>query len=237
MLKKLFKPIAVLAAIIVIAVFLDGSVFIIRDVRIEGNCGMEDTDVIRLAGIDMGGKMRHFDEAEVRRNVENTGRLICVSADKELPGTVVITVEQRVPRIVTDYGGSIALMDAEGYVISVTHEMPEGDYLYVTGLSANNAVPGRLIGADNLRIEAMAAVIDGIDATGVSGYISEINVADIDGIYLYSRTGIQVMIGDTNQMENKLIWMKYALIDLEGRGETSGKLDVTGGNQADYRAN
>ena len=127
-------------------------------------------------------------------------------------------------------------MDANGYVISVSREMPEGEYLYVTGLSAHDAVPGRLIGSDNPRIEAMCAIVRGIDATGVSGYISEINVAETDSLYLYSRTGILVMLGNTKEMENKLIWMKYALIDLEGRGETSGKLDVTGGNQADFSA-
>ena len=197
---------------------------------------MDDVEVTRLAGIDFGGRMRNFDAGSVRRNVESTGALICLDVKKEKPSTIVITVERRVPAMTTDYGGSIALMDKDGYVISVTREMPEGNYLYVTGLAPRDAVPGRLVGADNSRIEALVKVVEAIASTGVQEYISEINVEHTDGIYLYSRTGIQVMLGDTEELDKKLIWMQYALIDLEGRGEVSGKLDVTGGDQADYSA-
>ena len=236
MLKKLFMPAVVLVALIMLAVFLDGSVFVIKDVRIEGESGMQDVEVVRLAGLDFGERMRKFDADSVRRNVESTGALICVEVKKEKPSTIVITVERREPRLMTDYGGSIALLDGDCYVISVTREAPEGNNIYVTGLDPRDAVPGRLVGADNARIEVLVKVVEAIDSTGVQEYISEINVENTDGIYLYSRTGIQVMLGDTDELENKLIWMQYALIDLEGRGETSGKLDVTGGNQADYSA-
>ena len=236
MLKKLFMPAVVVIAIAILVLFLDGSVFVIKDVRIEGESGMQDVEVVRLAGLDFGECMRKFDAASVRRNVESTGALICVDVKKEKPSTIVITVAERVPVMTTDYGGSIALMDKDGYVMSVTREMPEGNYLYVTGLDPRDAVPGRIVGADNERIGVLTKVVWAINSIGVKEYISEINVEHTDGIYLYSRTGIQVMLGDTDELENKLIWMQYALIDLEGRGETSGKLDVTGGNQADYRA-
>ena len=237
MLKKLIPAAVVLIALAVIALFLDSGVFIIKDVVISGETGMDEMDVIRLAGVDMGGRMRTFDESGVRRNVESSGLLKCIKVEKSLPSTVVITAERRVPRMVSDLGGSMVLMDGEGYVISVTREMPEGDYLYVTGLSPRDGLPGRLIGSDMARIEALTAVVKAIDTTGVQEYISEINVDDTDGIYLYSRTGIQVIVGDIGELENKLIWMKYVLVDLESRGETSGKLDVTGGKQADFSAN
>jgi len=236
MLKKLVPVFLVVAALAMIAVFLDSSVFVIKDVRIEGESGMDDRDVMRLAGLQMEGRMRKLDVSSVKRGIESTGALRFISVEKELPSTVVITVERRIGRMAADYGGSIALLDEDGYVISVTREMPEGDYLYVTGLAPRDAVPGRMIGADSVRIDALCTVLDAIDATGSRMYISEINVADVSSIYLYSRTGIQVELGDSGDMENKLIWMSYAIADLEGRGETSGRLDVTGGNQADFSA-
>ena len=46
-----------------------------------------------------------------------------------------------------------------------------------------------------------------------------------------------VLLGTEENMEKKLVWMKYALADLESRGQTFGILDVSSGNQADYRTN
>ena len=180
--------------------------------------------------------MRGFDPGSIARNVEKTGMLKCVNIETELPSTLVITVEERQGRLVTDYGGSIVLMDSEGCVMSITRELPDSECLYITGLSPSDAAPGRRIGANTQRINAMCAVLTAIDRTGCAEYISELNVDKTDSLYMFSRTGIHVMLGDIDDLESKLVWMKYALSDLESRGETSGKLDVTSGSQADYSA-
>lgn len=232
--RRLISVIMALAALVLIALFLDNSVFVIRDVRVIGDSGMDEIEVVRLAEVDLGGHMRTFDPAVISRNVEKTGMLKCVNVETEMPSTIVIEVEKRLGRMLTDYGGSIVFMDGDGYVMSIAHEMPEGNNLYITGLSPSNAAPGRRIGADSRRINAMCAVLAAIDKTGSGEYISELNVDKVDSLYLFSRTGIQVMLGDCDDLESKLVWAKYALIDLESRGQTSGKLDVTGGKQADY---
>ena len=233
--RRLIPIVMSLAALVLIALFLDNSVFVVKDVRISGDSGMADTDVVRLAGVDMGGHMRSVDTALITRNVEKTGVLKCVNVETEMPSTIVITVEQRQGRAVTDYGGNIVLTDIDGYVMSITREIPEGEYLYVTGLSAGDASLGRRISADTARINAITAVLNAIEKIDCAEFISELNVDDPDSLYLYSRTGIQVMLGDAERMESKLIWMKYALMDLESRGETSGRLDVTSASQADFR--
>ena len=232
--RRLIPVIMALAALVLIALFLDNSVFIIRDVRIVGDSGMDEIEVVRLAGVDLGGHMRAFDSAAITRNIEKTGMLKCVNVATEMPSTVVIEVERRIGRMMTDYGGSIVYMDGDGYVMSVARELPEGNNLYITGLSPSNAAPGRRISTDSRRIYAMCAVLAAIDKTGSGEYISELNVEKVDSLYLFSRTGIQVMLGDSDDLESKPVWAKYALMDLESRGQVSGKLDVTGGNQADY---
>ena len=44
------------------------------------------------------------------------------------------------------------------------------------------------------------------------------------------------ILGNSENMNNKIIWMAGTLKDLEARGETSGTLDVSSGNKADYSA-
>lgn len=234
--RRIIYGLVLLAALAVVALFMDSGVFVVRDVKINGESGMAYADVVRAAGVDMGGRMRQLDVEAIVRNVEASGELRCTGVEKDYPSTIIINVERRVGRVVTDFGGSVVLMDEKGYVIGSSREMPEGNYVYVTGLAARDAVPGRLIGSDSRRVAAMCEVVAAIDECGAADYVSELNVDDADSMYLYSRTGIQVMLGEAEDLENKIIWMKYALMDLESRGETSGKLDVTGGKQADFSA-
>ena len=57
---------------------------------------------------------------------------------------------------------------------------------------------------------------------------------DVRTLRIVTRTGITVTLGDTQNMENKIVWMAGALSDLESRGEISGNLDVSSGNKADF---
>ena len=43
-----------------------------------------------------------------------------------------------------------------------------------------------------------------------------------------------VLLGNTENMPDKIAWMAAALSDLEARGERGGKLDVYSGRKADY---
>ena len=52
--RRLISVIMALAALVLIALFLDNSVFVIRDVRVIGDSGMDEIEVVRLAEVDLG---------------------------------------------------------------------------------------------------------------------------------------------------------------------------------------
>lgn len=234
--KRILMALIVLIALGMIWLFVEKSVLVVKYVTVNGDSGMTSEDVIRTAGVEFGASMRSVNTEQIARSVERSGLLRCVSVELEYPSTIVIDVERRVGRMAIEYGGSIALLDGEGYVISISREMPDGDFIYVTGHSARDAVVGRQLTADKSRVSAMCAVVNAIYSCGADEYVSEVNVENINAIYFYSRTGIQVSLGDSERLDSKIIWAKYALMDLEANGNTSGHLDVTSGSSADFRA-
>ena len=235
--RRIFTVLGVLLAMGILGVFLDNSVFVLRDVEVTGVPAAQAQDVIRSSGAQLGGKMRKIDAAALKRGVEQSGQIRCLSVQKEMPSRVILNVEIRVGRALTECGGLITQLDADMVVMSSTKQMPEGEFLYITGLSAGEARPGQTLGAESGRLSACRAVIAALDAAGAWDYVSELNVKDTSNLYIYSRTGMTVLLGTEENMEKKLVWMKYALADLESRGQTSGILDVSSGNQADYRTN
>ena len=94
-----------------------------------------------------------------------------------------------------------------------------------------------MISAPASQLEAMVTTLEALYENGATGYVSELNVSVPNDIYLYSRTGMRVDLGNRENMGNKVVWMVGALRDLESRGETTGRLDVSSGDKADYSAN
>ncbi len=232
--RKGFFVLAFLLLAAAVWMFLDRSVFVIRNVEVVSDQTVDEQDVIRISGVEMGTRMRALDPDKIARGIESTGAYAFVSAEKKYPSSVRLTVRKRVPAAMAEVGGLVVLMDADGCVISATPEAPDADAVYVTGIDIGAYIVGQLVDADADRIEAMREVIAALEKGDANAYVSELNVSDVNELYIYSRTGIYVALGNDGEMDKKIVLMKYVLQDLESRGETSGRLDVSSGDKADF---
>ena len=238
--RKRYPIVSTLAAVAVLAVavwlLLANVVFVVRNVRVEGAGEVPETDVLHLASIRFGARMSAVDEEEIQNNVQSDGRLAFVSLEKRYPSLLVLTVRPRTCDAVILQGGKILILDSEGYVVRVTDQLPDGHVPYVTGLKATYYSLGKQLDTTDGRCLAMGAVLAALKAQGAMPYVSELDVSNTDDIRAITRTGMTVLLGNQENMSNKIIWMAGALADLEARGETGGKLDVSSGTKADYLA-
>ena len=221
-------------AVLLVWLLLTNYVFLIRNVQVVGAGDMSEADVVRLSGIPLGGRLNAVDKAALRAKLESTGQLAFVSAEKKYPDTVVLTVRQRSRDAITLQAGKLLVLDSDGYVVSVGDVAPEDGMPYVMGLKFSTYRLGKQIDAPESRLNAMKAVLEALKAHNAMGYVSEINLEHLSDIELIARKGIVVSLGDADNMNNKIIWMVGALQDLESRGETLGRLDVSSGSKADF---
>ena len=219
---------------LVVWVLLANVVFVVRDVQVVGAGEVSQTDVRHLSGIRLGSRMFGLNEKKVHANVESDGRLAFVGLEKRLPSTVVLTVRPRSMDALILLGGKIVALDSDAYVIRTLEQLPDKRVPYVTGIKAAYYAPGRQLDIADGRCLAMKAVLEAAKAQGATAYISELDVSNIADMRVISRTGMSVLLGDAKDMSAKIAWMAGALADLEARGETTGQLDVSSGDKADY---
>ncbi len=236
--RRRILALAALLAALALAVYLilDNAVFIARDVRVEGNETIDDESIMRAAKLPMGEKMRNVDAEQVRASLESGGQVELVSLEKNYPSEIVLTVRERVCEAVVMHAGVVLTLERDGTVIEQLQALPDADAVYVTGLGVTSYRLGQVVSAPADRLTAMVEVLNALYENGATAYVSELNVSNANSIYIYSRTGMRVELGDSGNMHNKIIWMAGALADLEARGQTTGRLDVSSGNKADYSA-
>ena len=221
--RKILVLTALIAALALgVYLLLANAVFIVRDVRVEGNVNIDSDSIIRAAQLPLGKPMREVSEEKARAALESGGLVELVGLEKRYPDQVVLNVRERECEAVVSYAGVILTMERDGTVIEQLDALPETDAVYVTGLTVTAFRPGEVISAPASQLEAM--VLDARGAVRKRRHRLCLGTQCLrpNDIYLYSRTGMRVDLGNRENMGNKVVWMVGALRDLESRGETTG---------------
>ena len=146
----------------------------------------------------------------------------------------MLTVRPRTRDALILLAGKILVLDSDAYVVEITDRVPGDSMPYVTGLKASYYALGRQLDTADGRCGCMKAVLEALKANGATRYVSELNVAATADLRIITRTGMTVLLGNSDNMNAKIAWMAGALADLEARGQTTGRLDVSSGTKADY---
>lgn len=226
--------VAAIAVLAITALILFKTVYVVRRVEYAGQFSVNQDDVTRASGIRFGESIFRVDTESIRRSVNALGEVALESVQKRYPNTLVLQVRSRSAAGMFLYSGGIVVMDETGCVIRREAEVPNTDLLYVSGMHAMQCHVGSPIDAQAGQREAYAAVAQALIKNGAEMYASELNLDDVNDLFLLTRAGVTVRLGDASNMNNKIAWMKSALMDLESRGQYGGTLDVQSGTKADY---
>lgn len=233
------RRVCLLAAVLALAtalVFwvLFRQVLVVRNVLVEGTSAATDEEIIRASAIDLGGSIRKVDEAKLRANLESGGKFALESVYVQYPNTVVLTVRDRTKDAMIMNGGKMLVLDSDGYVIEVHDTVPENSGVYVTGLNFTNYRIGAQVALSQAQMQAFHNVLEALRSQQAAELVSDVNMSDVNDLRITTRTGILVKLGDADNMDTKILWMRSAVLDLESRQETKGTLDVSSGTKADY---
>ena len=227
-------PLLILVLAVITAVVLLKYVYVVRNVELSGNQSVSNEVVIRAARIGLGESIFSVKEDVMREGVNALGSIRLDSVEVRYPNTVILRVGERRPDAMLLHLGEIRLLDEECCLVRSVDSVPDTDLIYVNGMTVTAISLGQPLQAGEGQVEAYCAIVQALNANGAAFYVSEINLSDVSDLRIITRTGITVELGDMQNMQNKIAWMRSAVADLEQRGEAGGTLDVRSGNKADY---
>ncbi len=225
---------AVLLVLVIACIVLLKYVFVVRNVVVQGETDTSDQEIMRIASIGFGTSIFELDSREIEENINGTGTLCMEEVVIHYPDTVELYVRTRSKDAMLLHMGKIQILDESGVVVESLSEVPASDLVYVSGLHVVDCRIGEQLRANSGQMEAYCAVMRALSAHGAKMYASEIHLSDPEEIRLITRNGITVLLGNRENMLDKVAWMKSAVSDLENRGEGGGTLDVRSANKADY---
>lgn len=230
---------AILALVAVSLVIAGGRVFVVHSVVVEGNRFISAEEIMQTGGVSIGDSMFTLDTAAVAEKINAHQYLTCNSVWRDFPDRVFINVTEHQPVATTNWMGSLVMLGQDGVVMEITGQIDiELAVPVITGASIKSARVGEAVtyGVAG-QAEAVEAVLEAIDWQGFTGEISEINVGTLDDLYLVTVDGLIIRLGDSENLDEKILTARSALVPLRAAYAMRGAvLDVsTGDGQADFQ--
>ena len=255
--NRLLLRLATVVAVVLALVFGISIFFKVDTITVAGNEKYSGWEVMEASGIRIGDNLLGLNDAKITGNIiSDLPYVSAVRIGIKLPDTVKIEiVELDVVYSVEAEDGSWWLMRADGGIVEKTNSTEAELHTKVLGVKLSQPTVGeRAVAAQPISDETTAegqevpvvinaaqqldtaiSILQYMEASGVIGDATSVNVGDLRNLELWYGTRYQVIIGDVTQLSYKIKSMKAA-IDQMGDYQ-DGTLDVsftTWPNQVGY---
>lgn len=198
---------------------LTSSVFNITEIIVEGNKGVKTETIIGLAGVQVGENLFKINTNNMISNIKNNTYIKKVEISKNIPSTLKITISERNATYMLECAGNYIYMDNQGYLLELTQIAL--DVPVLTGFEASE---DELLKIKRLEVKDLTKLSDVLKITETTnGYelyenITKIDVSNSKNYIIHmDKIGKIVYIGETSDLNNKILHLKEILKDTEGQ--------------------
>ncbi len=223
----LLTPVAVVVAITVF--------FRVSTIKVTGESGYLDYNIIEASTIDIGQNMFMFNKFKVIDGIfEQMPYLDEISIRRRLPDTVEIIVSRCTPVASIEGADGWYLLDAKGKLLENVGNSQPAEYPVIVGAEMDEPTVGKYIKIiDEEKQKPLFLVLNTAINNDILQYIDCIDVERAYNIKFTYKDRFTVNIGDIEQIEKKF---RYMLLLAEDKlpDTAEGTIDVSDGTVARF---
>lgn len=181
--------------------FLRSPYFIVQEIYIKGLDKVSADEIHTVTGLQEGMNIWKISSPEIRERVYSIPRIAEVQVEKVLPGKIVISIDEKRSLAMIPFHGSYLELASDGLIIGICDEF-KGELPLINGLSWGKMDVGTNI-PDRARGEIVEVFLE-VLAASPSLPLAEINVANTQQIIVYTWEGMEVWLGNKDDLLIKL---------------------------------
>lgn len=206
---------------------MTSSVFNITEIVVEGNNGVQKETIIHLSGVQIGENIFKINTKNIISNIKNNTYIKNVEINRELPTTLKIKVNERNSKYMLECAGNYIYIDNQGYLLELTEVAL--DVPIITGAEATEEelLEIKRLGTRDLsKLSDVLKITETANSYKLYQYIDKIDVTNSKDYIVYMQEFDKTIhIGDTSDLNNKLLHLREILSNTEGK---SGSIFING---------
>lgn len=230
---KIFKIIKIIMLIIIfivlLVVLLLSPVFDIKNIQVKGNDKIEAEQIISLSGITIGENTFKFNSKEVKKKIKENAYIETVKIERKLPTGVQITIKERKPTILMEYGGSYIYLNNQGYILEISAEKLDLPIIQGATTKEEELVAGNRLNKEDLeKLNVVLNIIESANSNGLIDQLTKVDISDSQDYKIIFNDGqATAHIGDCTTLGTRMLYVKAILEDNIGiKGEIFVNMDL-----------
>lgn len=198
--------VALLAAITIFVtavVVLLGPLMRIDHVEVNDLKNMSEAQVEEIAGSPVGQNLFLFGVGNAEQELSYYPYVQDVQIQRHFPHWLEITITERQPAGVLLNNGSYLLFSKDGVLLDTTETLTDQNLPLITGFSMEDVPSPGTAFKDNARFSDILKIVNACSDELLT-MIQEINIKDRNNILAYTSQGLEIRIGNVDNIETRM---------------------------------
>lgn len=190
--------------------FLLSSFFNIKKIEIVGNNKLTRDEAISLSQIEIEENTFKLSKNKIEKNIKQNAYVESVKIKRNLPSTILIEIEERVPTYMITFANAYAYINNQGYFVEISKEKLELPIItgYVTK-EEDIQLGERLCTEDLQKLDDILQIMKAAESNEIANIVTKINISDKQDYVLELKSEKKtVHVGDTSNLSTKMLYIK-----------------------------
>jgi len=208
----------VLFIILCFIIILNSKLFAVSNVEIRGNSSVSSEDIILNAKLNSYRNIFQIKGDQIKTALLQDSRIASVKIKRQLPGKVVINIQERVPICLLSYLNNLLIIGDDGLVMGIKEEAEMVELPIVTGAKLKDVKYGEKIVASDFQnaLEVLRYSDDYLRQT--IGEIDLVGLKLLLDLPKYKRQ-VAVELGTIEELEKKIANLRAILLSSDFNGK------------------
>lgn len=235
--RRLITFVGVLVIFVSAAFLIRDNVLVIRNLTVNGIKNIPWQTVALSAGLNASSNYFNLNENAIRSGINRNRYLVYLSMNKSFPNSLVLNVKERIPTAYINYIGMGYLMADDGVILEKVNDTIHPSALPgVSGIHIQDIQVGSMpLSRRGEQMPVLIELLQELSAQGALSNVSHINMFEPDRIYMTTRDGFTVHIGDGAYLRAKIGTVRSVLAELKKQQYEGGVIEATVPGEANYR--
>lgn len=208
--------------------------FNVTNIEVVNNKIMSKEEIIKNSGIELGKNIFHINKKIYINSIKTNPYALNVEIKRKLPSTLLIKIQERVPKYYIQVGDSFYILDNESKLLEVNKELANNELIKLEGLDLPSTNLGdSLLPNDDRRLQWLEEYAKLIKYNTSDIEFTSIDLNDTLNVKLYYHN-IKVIIGTLDDLKTKLN-KAINILSYENIKDSKGYIDISfNGNPVVY---
>lgn len=208
--NKIIKVFALLFLVIGTITFaMVSPLFNITKITVTGNNQISNEEIISLSGIQLNSNLFRISNLKTINSIKQNAYVNEVTINKKLPNTIEISIIEREPSYILEYGNGYVYINNQGYMLEISSIKKELPIIIGTSTSKENYSAGsRLNEEDLIKLGTVIKIMNAAQSNDIANLITTIDISDSDNYTLYLESEKKTAyLGDCSNLETRMLYL------------------------------